>query len=240
MNFPVHKSVQVRCYGALNDFLPLRNRGKTFPYRYRGSPSIKELLEGMGIPHVEIAHVLIDDDFAHWSKGMEGITRISVYPDFKEIKGIPHLLNPEYPKEEISFVADAHLGKLARSLRMVGYYTLYNVDLSDNEIITISNEETRVILTRDKGILFHGSTTWGYFLRSQDPRVQFHEVLSMFGLPCSSPPLSRCMVCNGLIDFIPKNLAMELVETRIIDHYKSFYRCSNAVRFTGKGIITKK
>jgi len=193
------------------------------------------LLEGVGIPHVEISLILVDGVVSDWNTKVKEGLRISVYPSFRSIEGIPQTLNPKYPLSDISFVADVHLGKLVRFLRMVGYDTLYDSAFSDEEIISISSQESRVILTRDKGILCHGSSQWGYFLRSQNPREQLHEVLSTFGFPKNAAPLSRCMVCNGLIAKISKVVANQEVLKEIIDQYEYFFRCEKCGRIYWEG-----
>ena len=51
--------------------------------------------------------------------------------------------------KSLRFFADSMLGKLARWLRIIGYDTLYDSSISDEEIISRSIKEDRIILTRD-------------------------------------------------------------------------------------------
>ena len=76
-----------------------------------------------------------------------------VYPRFESLDIRPlQRLRPE-PLREIRFIVDVHLGKLARYLRMLGFDTLYDLALGDEQIIEKSLHEERIILTRDLGIL---------------------------------------------------------------------------------------
>ena len=43
-----------RFYEELNDFLPERNRKVPVQYQFRGTPSVKEAIEAIGVPHVEV------------------------------------------------------------------------------------------------------------------------------------------------------------------------------------------
>jgi len=47
------------------------------------------------------------------------------------------------------FIADMMLGRLARWLRLYGYDTVYGIE-DDDEILRISREENRILLTRDE------------------------------------------------------------------------------------------
>ena len=48
------------------------------------------------------------------------------------------------------FIADCHLGKLAKYMRLMGLDTLFfPPHIEDNELIHIANDENRIILTRD-------------------------------------------------------------------------------------------
>ena len=57
------------------------------------------------------------------------------------------------PQAELRFIADVHLGRLAKYLRMCGFDTLFQQDYDDREIIELSAKEGRIILTRDKDLL---------------------------------------------------------------------------------------
>ena len=47
------------------------------------------------------------------------------------------------------FVADVHLGKLARELRMLGFDTLYQNCFSNNQLVQIAGEGERIFLSRN-------------------------------------------------------------------------------------------
>ena len=49
----------------------------------------------------------------------------------------------------MKFIADVMLGKLAKRMRLMGFDVLYDRTLDDNEIIRLSLEQNRILLTRD-------------------------------------------------------------------------------------------
>ncbi|HUF82235.1 MAG TPA: DUF5615 family PIN-like protein, partial [Burkholderiales bacterium] len=90
-------------------------------------------------------------------------------------------LRPE-PLRVTRFVADVHLGTLARHLRLLGFDTVWRNDLEDDAIIALARDERRIILTRDKGILKDGRVTHGYWLRATEPLAQVEEVVRVLQL----------------------------------------------------------
>ena len=46
--------VTVRVYGPLNDFLPAHRRQVTWTHGVDGHPSVKDVIESLGVPHPEI------------------------------------------------------------------------------------------------------------------------------------------------------------------------------------------
>ncbi|KGK00080.1 hypothetical protein [Thalassotalea sp. ND16A] len=51
-----------RFYEELNDFLPAAQYKTTFPYQFISTPSIKDIIEAIGVPHTEIDLILVDGD----------------------------------------------------------------------------------------------------------------------------------------------------------------------------------
>ena len=102
--------------------------------------------------------------------------RVAVYPVFESIDIMLCCVRPQ-PLREPKFVLDVHLGRLAGYLRMLGFQTAYANRASDLELVRISAEQRRVLLTRDRGVLKHSAVTHGYWLRETDSRCQTEEVV---------------------------------------------------------------
>jgi len=53
------KTVNIRFYEELNDFLPADKNKLRFLHSFQGRVSIKDLIESLGVPHTEIDLILV-------------------------------------------------------------------------------------------------------------------------------------------------------------------------------------
>ncbi len=53
----------------------------------------------------------------------------------------------------IRFVADGHLGRLTRNLRLLGFDVAYRKNADDRQLLEIMARENRALLTRDRRLL---------------------------------------------------------------------------------------
>ncbi|MFO8128823.1 MAG: Mut7-C RNAse domain-containing protein [Bacteroidales bacterium] len=227
--------IHIRFYEELNDFLPSRRKKTEFRHRFNGTPTIKDIIESIGIPHVEVDLVLANGEPVGFSyKPSEG-DRVSVYPVFESMDISPvNRLRPE-PLRVPRFILDVHLGKLARNLRMLGFDSCFDKDLDDPGIIEAATREQRTILTRDLGILKNGKVQRGYYVRNIHPPEQLREVLERFDLKGKIKPYSRCMQCNGRIEKVDKEAIIDRLEPGTKKCFNEFYRCSNCGKIYWKG-----
>jgi uncharacterized protein with PIN domain len=214
-----------RFYAELNDFLPAELRQREFPCQFQGRQSVKHLIESLGVPHTEVDLVLINGDSCGFSRLVQDGDRVSVYPMFEALDVAPVSQVRSKPLRQTRFVADAHLGRLAAYLRMLGFDTLYRNSFGDAELVAVAAGERRILLTRDRDLLKHKSVTHGYFVRETAPRLQLLEVLRRFDLRRSLAPFSRCISCNGLLVTVDGPRADEQVPARSLRHARRFLRC---------------
>ncbi len=105
---------EFRFYEELNDYLPPEQRKRTIAREITGTPSVKDAIESLGVPHTEIDLILVDGRSVRFDRRLRGGERIAVYPEFERFDISPlHRLRPK-PLREPRFVADVHLGTLAR------------------------------------------------------------------------------------------------------------------------------
>src|SRR5688572_2235611 len=147
------RTCEFRFYEELNDFLPRERRKRSFEHAFDGTPSVKDRIESLGVPHTEVDLILVDGepvDFAHRLRGGE---RVAVYPMFErfDVAGLTRVRAE--PLRDPKFVLDVHLGRLAAFLRVLGFDCVYFNDLHDDEIVRIARAERRIVLTRDIGLL---------------------------------------------------------------------------------------
>jgi len=202
----LHASPQSTCefrfYEELGDFLAPERRRRSFVHTFDGTPSVKDRIESLGVPHTEVDLILVDGEPVPFSHRLTGGERVAVYPMFECFElGKANHLRPT-PLREPRFVLDVHLGRLASYLRLLGFDTLYRNDYEDDELLRISRAQHRILLSRDTGLLKRAAVTHGAFLHATDPRRQLREVLDRFQLDARIAPFTRCARCNGAVEAI--------------------------------------
>ncbi|MFC1552094.1 Mut7-C RNAse domain-containing protein [Candidatus Latescibacterota bacterium] len=229
------KHATFRFYEELNDFLPRGKRKKQFRYDFTGSPSVKDVVEAIGVPHSEIDLILVNGRSVTFDCNIREGDIISVYPVFEslDITEITHLR--ETPLRTPKFILDVNLGKLAKYMRMLGFDTLYDNDYEDSDIVAVSLSERRAIITRDTSLLKRKSVTHGYWVRSQHPKQQAAEVIRRFDLRSCIKPFSRCTMCNGTVGSVPKDAVIDKLEPKTKKYFEEFYRCGSCGKIYWKG-----
>lgn len=229
------RRVTVRLYGELNDFVQPAQRHVAFDYKYQDHPSVKDLLEGIGVPHPEIDLILVNGESVAFSYGVRDDDRISVYPRFRsiELSGLT-LVRPVMPSPT-RFAVDGHLGRLARHLRLAGFDTWYDKEATDERLVGVARAEARVLLTRDRALLKRSVVAHGYYVRSTVSWRQTVEVLRRFDLLPSLQPFRRCLDCNGELHAVSKTDVIDRLEPRTKAYYDDFHRCGNCERIYWRG-----
>ncbi|TFE72071.1 Mut7-C RNAse domain-containing protein [Methylacidiphilum caldifontis] len=227
--------VTFRFYAKLNDFLPPWQRQKEIKKKFGRHTTLKDAIESLGIPHTEIALILVNGSAVGFDHKVSESARISVYPHFKSID-IGGLSPLRIDKSDFfKFVLDVHLGTLARYLRMLGFDALYSNDLADEKLAEISFDQQRILLTRDPGLLKRKKVVQGYFVRATEPRSQILELIREFQLKDKISPFGRCMRCNGLLKPISKEEINSDIPPRIKEMHSVFLQCQSCGRIYWKG-----
>ncbi|MEW6425230.1 MAG: Mut7-C RNAse domain-containing protein [Bacillota bacterium] len=229
------KCCSVRFYAELNDFLPAERRQVAFTCSFSGQPTIKDLVESLGVPHTEVDLILQNGESVDFYRRVQNGDRISVYPVFETIDLAPVLRVRPAPLRKIRFVLDVHLGRLATYLRMAGFDALYNNEFRDDELVRISVSERRILLTRDRGLLKRSEVTHGYYVRATDPPAQLAEVLRRFDLFRAIQPFRRCLRCNETLEPVPKDEAADRLPPKVRESCAEFFRCRHCGRIYWKG-----
>lgn len=228
-------TAQFRFYAELNDFLPPGRRGRAFAHPFRGGPSVKDVIEALGVPHGEVDLILADGESVDFSWAVRDGARVSVYPVFESIDIGPLVRVRPEPLRETRFVLDGHLGRLAAYLRMVGFDVRWRNPCDDEELARISADERRILLTRDRGLLKRRVVTHGHWMREVEPRRQLAEVLRRFDLARSVAPFRRCLRCNELLQPIRKEQVAGLLPQRVREQQEEFVRCPSCERVYWRG-----
>lgn len=231
----VAREIEIRVYAELNDFLPPERRQRAFRYAIHGTPSVKDTIEAVGIPHTEVDVLLVDDASVGFDHRLQGGERVAVYPVFERYDVSPLTRLRPKPLRVTRFVADVHLGALARNLRLLGFDTTWERDLADEAIVALARDEKRIILTRDKGILKHGRVTHGYWLRNTDPLRQLEEVIRALDLAHDIQPYTRCLECNGELQPVERSAVAHAVPLQVFLVHRDFRQCQRCQRVYWQG-----
>jgi uncharacterized protein with PIN domain len=228
-------TAEFRFYAELNDFLPATRKFRPFPVAFDGRPAVKDPIEALGVPHTEVDLVLVNGRSVPFSHRLGDGDRVAVYPCFEALAIEPAQRLRARPLRRPAFVLDVHLGRLARLLRLCGFDALYRNDLADDEIVAISLSERRIILTRDRGLLFRRAITHGCWVRATAPLLQLREIVERLDLAARIRPFARCAECNGIIRSVPKARVADRLPPRVREAHRTFRQCGGCGRVYWKG-----
>ncbi|MBD2292905.1 Mut7-C ubiquitin/RNAse domain-containing protein [Anabaena sphaerica FACHB-251] len=223
------------CFNAeLNYFLPKHQKQVKISHYFEERNSIKDTIESFGIPHTEVNSIEVNGEYVNFSYIIQDEDNINVYPISASLNTSSISLRPKAPSV-IRFVLDVHLGKLATSLRLLGFDTLYSNDYGDEELAQISSNQERILLTRDKGLLMRSLVTHGYYVRNTQPQQQILEVMQRFDLFTVVSPFKRCLRCNGLLVSVDKESVIDQLPANIELQINEFHRCQDCTQIYWKG-----
>lgn len=125
------------------------------------------------------------------------------------------------------------LGTLAKWLRILGYDTLYDPALDDDQLVRITRAENRVLLTRDQQLAERRGVRV-LLVADEALEDQIHQVLSDLQL-VPEQILSRCPVCNGELEVADRNLVQARVPAYVAQTHRVFRRCPGCERIYWRG-----
>lgn len=222
-------------HGNVNDFLPKGKKNTRISYSFNGTPALKDAIEAIGVPHVEVDRIELNNQPAIFFTQLRDQDSVAVYSrevltdttsdnTLRNWKEAPH-----------RFVLDVHLGALCRQLRLLGFDSYYNTNNSDQQIAALSEKENRIVLTRDIDLLKQKVIIWGYWLRSQHTQEQLLEVIRRFQLHNSFAPFTRCLSCNEAIFPVKKEEVLDQLPDDTRAYFDIFYQCSGCRKVYWKG-----
>ncbi len=232
--------VTLRFYEELNDFLPASRRKIRFRRSLNHNTTVKDVIESCGVPHPEVDLVLVNGVSVDFSCRIKSGDDISVYPVFEslDISAETHLSGR--PLRRLRFLADVHLGKLTRKLRLLGIDVCENPELKDADLARIAAESGLIILTRDRRLLMRKEIKKGYYVRSVHPNDQILEVIKRFDLRDSLTPFERCTSCNELLVIVAMEEVINLLKPLTKKYYRNFSRCTGCGKVYWQGAHHKR
>jgi uncharacterized protein with PIN domain len=121
------------------------------------------------------------------------------------------------------FLVDSTAGKLVRWLRLLGFDSAYADSAADYRLVHRARAEKRILLTRRRSVCF---LPWAeaVLLESDQVTEQLVQVARRFTLP--ENPLSRCSLCNSLLDEVSKETVKQEVPPFVYKTASGFSRCT--------------
>lgn len=214
-----------RFHGKLVRFLAPERRSGVFSHGCARAATVKNAIESLGVPHTETGRLVVNGQPAT-------LDRIVRENDVIEI--FAHEAGPA-GDDPLRFLADAHLGGLARFLRMLGFDTLYDNAYDDREILRLAVRDRRTVLTRDRELLKCREIVRGCFVHELKPEAQLREVAARFGLARRMRPFTLCLHCNLPLQDLERSAALEHVPPGIAQRYEAFVRCPGCGRVYWEG-----
>ena len=229
-----------RFYGELNDFLAPARRQRAFACPCAQAATAKHMIEALGVPHTEVDLVLVDGVPAALDRLLRDGERVAAYPPFAafDIEPLARLRAPLPPVRR--FVADAHLGGLARLLRMAGFDTLYDNNIDDDVLAAIAIGDERIALTRDRELLKRRGIVHGRYVHALRPAEQLVEIVDRFGLAQRAAPFTLCLHCNAPLRTVDKALVLDQLPASVRAHHQEFSTCDRCHRLYWKGSHWKR
>lgn len=220
-------------HGDLHGLVTAKQTKALVEYSFDGEPALKDSIESIGIPHTEVVRILCSQESISQSATTQPGRIYHLYPPGLSVGG-EVLMAPK--PQDIRFILDVHLGKLARYLRLLGFDTIYSQkDLTDAVLADLSHKSNRILLTRDKGLLKRSIVRFGFMLRSKNPLEQLQEVLVRYQLACCLTPFSRCLNCNSRLVSVQKNAIQNRVPLSVVERYETFKCCTACDNIYWKG-----
>jgi len=212
-------------FGGCLDFVERSH----FEYAFNDNPSVKDAIEAIGVPHVEVGKIVVNGIVGSFEQRLKESDEVLVYAHDSETP------LPFKPKK-LSFLLDVHLGTLARYLRMAGLDALYeSKDYGDAFLAEVASTDEHIMLSRDIGLLKRGKVTYGHWVRNTDPKEQFKEIVALYGLQESFKPMSRCIKCNEPIYVVEKSAITALVPPKVYAWKEEFFQCSGCSQVYWEG-----
>jgi uncharacterized protein with PIN domain len=139
--------------------------------------------------------------------------------------------------QQVKFVVDCMLGKLAKWLRMLGFDTLYCPDADDDELVRIAVRDDRILLTRDSRLSDRR------MLRNRCVLVQLgttasqlRQVINKLDIEVTEDLLfTRCTICNSEIVPIAKSEVKDRVPPYVYQTQAEYGYCAACDKIYWRG-----
>jgi uncharacterized protein with PIN domain len=224
----VEYEIGVEIAGDLLMFLPATRRRSRQVVPHDGTSTAGHIVESLGVPLTEIGPLTVDGEPVGPAHQPTPGAQVRVEPVPR-----PQPVPLEEGQSTPRFLLDVHLGTLARRMRLLGLDTAYHNDRDDPALVVQANEERRVLLTQDRGLLRRRALWLGAYVRGSRPDDQLRDLLERFAPELA--PWTRCTACNGVLAPVDK----QEIERDLADgtrrSYDVYGRCADCGQVYWRG-----
>ena len=139
----------------------------------------------------------------------------------------------------LKFIVDINVGKLAKWLRMMGYDTLLFDGDDDSRMIIIALREGRIVITKDTQIMKRGVITNGKLkavpITTDNSEQQMQQVIEILNLDCHFRPFTICLECNQPLLERSKQEIEDRVPPYVLQTQSEYVECTACHRVYWKG-----
>jgi len=143
--------------------------------------------------------------------------------------------NSVEPDDSMKFIVDSMLGRLAKWLRILGYDTLYDASMDDEELFFTAHLEKRILLTRDGELARRMNEKYCTFIYSERVKEQVKQVMAKYNLHPVEQVFTRCTLCNGLLTEIDRDSVKHRVPDLVYVTVETFAYCRNCSKIYWPG-----
>lgn len=214
----------IRLAEGLLFFVPVRRRAAGIDVVADGVSTVGHLVTSLGVPLTEVGGMLVNGE----------AVPASYRPGPGDAVDVTEATRPQpAPTTPPRFLLDVHLGTLARRLRMLGIDAAYDNDADDEALAARAAQESRILLTQDRGLLRRRAVVHGAYVRGHDPDDQLRDVLDRFRPSLS--PWSRCPTCNDPLVPVDKDEVADQLKPGTRRSYEEFVRCNGCGQVYWRG-----
>lgn len=232
MTFPC---VSLIFHGDLPMLLPQKRAARVLKYDLTRRASLKDIIESQGIPHTEVAQILLKGKELRFSHIPEDGEEVDIMPFSDEISVFTPSLLRSRPVRPLKFMVDINVRKLARNLRIIGVDTTMVPAVRLVEIGNIATSRQRILLSRNRQLLKCNTVIHGQLLRSENHAIQLQEVVKRYKLKPHIKPFTRCITCNGNLRSIAKQAVYHRLEPLTRKYFSTFKQCEDCEKVYWQG-----
>lgn len=225
------------CFHAeLNDFLPAAERGRGRAVQADDGAPLRHLIEACGVPHTEVAMARREGEQVGLQTPVSDDDRIDVWPFFAALAQCPELRERDPLAGARRFLADAHLGRLARHLRMLGFDTRWDHDdVGDARLAELAATDGRILLSSDRRLLMRRQVGRGCFVRGGSTWEQLEALTRRLDLCAELQPFTRCTLCNARLAAVALDQVRAQIPPRVRELTEHYWRCDACGRIYWRG-----